>query len=460
MKSRLGDDFDEFEAAHLQAAPVSIRLNPQKWQEKSILLERIPWTDKGYYLPERPLFTADPYWHGGAYYVQEASSMLLEQVFKQLPSLQRPILALDLCAAPGGKSTHLLSLLHEDSVLVSNELISNRFQSLQENLIKWGSANVVCSNLDPKVIGDSGLQFDFILVDAPCSGEGLFRKSPDACKEWSLKNVENCSIRQQNILQSAIAALKPGGILCYSTCTYEPLENQVPLERWIAKGTLKSLSLDLDDAWGFQTVESSTIVGYQAYPHRVRGEGFYLSVFEKLSQIPPTGSGRVANAPTMITPKQKEALKDWVNTEIEYVAIQDHLGQIRLIQAAHWQSIQYILSGIKIKSAGIIAGQMKGDAFVPDHALAMSLIASPQIARYPLDLNEALQYLKKETIASRSEGLGWALANYKGFDLGWLKRIPGRINNLYPSEWRIRLSIPSESTGLQSLGSLRSLQVP
>src|ERR1044071_5586576 len=189
-------------------------------------MDKIPWTEYGHYLSQRPSFTFDPLFHAGCYYVQEASSMFLEQALKQTIDLSKPLRVLDLCAAPGGKSTHILSLISKDSLLVSNEVIRSRAKILKDNIVKWGYSNVVVTNNDPKDFQRLENHFDVIVVDAPCSGSGLFRREPEAIEEWSINNVQLCCQRQQRILADIIPALKGGGILIYSTCSYSPQEDE------------------------------------------------------------------------------------------------------------------------------------------------------------------------------------------------------------------------------------------
>ena len=212
--------------------PVSIRLNPMKPFAFRFGERAVPWCGSGFYLQGRPTFTFDPLFHAGCYYVQEASSMFVEQALRRYVG-KEPVVMLDLCAAPGGKSTHLRSLLPEDSLLVANEVIRNRSQILAENLTKWGHPDVVVSNSDPSDFARLEEFFDVILTDVPCSGEGMFRKDPVAVSEWSPENVEICWQRQRRIISDIWPCLKPGGILIYSTCTYNTKENEDKI-RWIS----------------------------------------------------------------------------------------------------------------------------------------------------------------------------------------------------------------------------------
>ena len=219
MKAQLKDAYANFEMALQRNSPTSIRINAAKIKNNPNL-EAVPWCKQGFYLPQRPFFTADPSFHAGGYYVQEASSMLLEQAIEQYVDTDSAVV-LDLCAAPGGKSTHLLSLLGEESLLVCNEVIASRSKILKENIQKWGAPNVVVANNDPAHFSKLRHFFDAIVIDAPCSGEGVFRKVPHSTTEWSPANVDLCAKRQRRILADIWDSLKPNGILVYSTCTYK-----------------------------------------------------------------------------------------------------------------------------------------------------------------------------------------------------------------------------------------------
>src|SRR5688572_6493565 len=224
-------DKEAFEQIHASGEQItSIRINPVKQSKIQNPKSKIPWTETGYYLEQRPSFTFDPLFHAGTYYVQEASSMFLEQALKQTVDLSKSLRVLELCAAPGGKSTHIQSLISKDSLLVSNEVIRSRANVLKDNIIKWGCANVMVTNNDPKDFARLENYFDVIVVDAPCSGSGLFRREPDAMEEWSLNNVALCSQRQQRILADVWPALKKDAVLIYSTCSYSRSEEEDILE--------------------------------------------------------------------------------------------------------------------------------------------------------------------------------------------------------------------------------------
>ena len=245
--------------------------------------EQIPWTSSGYYLSERPSFTFDPLFHAGCYYVQEASSMFLEQAFRQLTNLSQPMKVLDLCGAPGGKTTHIQSLISDDSLLVSNEVIKGRSHVLIDNIMKWGAANVIVTNNDPSAFSRLEGYFDVMVVDAPCSGSGLFRRDSDAIHEWSLNNVQLCSQRQKRILADALPALKENGLLVYSTCSYSREEDE-DIADWLEDEMgMQNLPLQIGEDWNIvrTNAKKSNAEGYRFYPDKLKGEGFFLACFKK-----------------------------------------------------------------------------------------------------------------------------------------------------------------------------------
>lgn len=436
MRQQLGVWFDRFAESLQQPAPVSIRLHPHK--KAALAGEKIPWTDYGRYLPERPVFTLDPNLHAGAYYVQEASSMFLEQALKQSVDLSRSLFVLDLSAAPGGKSTHLLSLINEDSLLVSNEVIRSRASILSENIQKWGYGNVLVTNNDPESFSRIPGFFDLIVVDAPCSGEGLFRKDPEAMQEWSQENVHLCSLRQQRILADVWPALKEDGILIYSTCTYNEKENEQNLLWLSQQHNVEFVALELDASWGMQEIRKDNAIGYRCYPHKVKGEGFFISVIrkkepEKSLRIKPKKT--FAEAPRKVT----EQLGAWLKEPAAFSIIrQDDL----LIQlpTSLYAAIEFLSSTLHVVSKGTAVAELKHEKLIPEHAFALSIHCNTgNFPRYELSLEEALAYLRKDNLMIGEGKRGFALVTYQDNALGWVNLLGNRVNNLYPSNWRIRM---------------------
>ena len=434
----LGEEYDAFEKSLSQPSPVSIRWNPAKSANPND--NKIPWASAGQYLAERPVFTLDPLFHAGAYYVQEASSMLLEQVIRQSISLKDDLAVLDLCAAPGGKSTHLASLLTDKSLLVCNEVIRSRAGILAENMQKWGYPNTVITNNDPQDFDSLHFQFDVIVVDAPCSGEGLFRKDPDATKEWSPDNVKLCAARQQRILADVWEALKPGGVLIYSTCTYNPQENEQNLAWLSDQLDAKPLELSIDPVWGFNTAEVAGITGFHAYPNKVKGEGFFITAVHK-SDGKEKRLKRTKYRHPYVHKKLIPQFNSWIHSAEERFFIQHKETILALPEAWHNELLD-INQNLHIITEGLKVGDEKKNKIVPDQALALSTLLNPDSFNLTaLGRQEALLFLKKDTLDSSLFKEGLNLVAYKNHPIGWGKRIGNRFNNSYPTPWRIRMNL-------------------
>jgi 16S rRNA C967 or C1407 C5-methylase (RsmB/RsmF family)/NOL1/NOP2/fmu family ribosome biogenesis protein len=439
MQEKLRDEWSSFEEAHKRPSPISIRLNPKKASSPIVGGEPIPWTKVGKYLAERPVFTLDPRFHAGCYYVQEASSMFLEQAFSQHVSADQPLRVLDLCAAPGGKSTHIISLLNSDSLLLSNEVIRSRVNVLSENIQKWGYPNVVVTNNDPKDFTTLEGMFDVIVIDAPCSGEGLFRKDPDAMREWSPDNVAICSQRQQRIIHDVWPALKENGILIYSTCTYNESEDENILKGIKEEFDVEFLSLNKGND-NIEEINEDGICAYRFYPHKVKGEGFFISVMRKKESAPmfsikPSKSG-------FETPEKRvrDEISRWFDYPDAKLIQRDDL--IQLIPGRSADLVLFLTQRLRVVYAGTYLATAKHSKLVPEHALALScLLRRENFLSVELNEAQALHYLRRETINISTDIKGFALATYNGTPIGWMNVLPGRINNMYPQEWRIRMKI-------------------
>jgi len=413
-------------------AVVSVRNNPAK-AAAPVQGSAVPWHPGGVILPQRPVFIEDPLWHAGAYYVQEASSMFLHYVIQQL-GLPGKILALDACAAPGGKSTLLLSALPAGSVLLANEVIASRNAILRENIIRWGDPHCIVTQADPSAFAGMEAFFDLVLVDAPCSGEGLFRKDKASIGEWSTANTELCALRQNRILGELASSVKNGGYLIYSTCTYNPAENFGAPSLLLQQG-FESLRLQVPAEWNIEEREMNGVTGYAFYPDKVQGEGFFISVFRK----------RAEEEPLPRDPKNIRGLKTSGSNEWNAFLADPENFELRTIGGRQYivpQALQRILASlhsIKVTYAGIEAGEKKGSDYIPSHAMALSTALSPEVRHLELDRQQALVFLRKESLQARPElEKGLCLVTYKGLGLGWAKNIGTRFNNLLPAEYRIR----------------------
>lgn len=438
QKEILQQEYNAFTNSLMQVAPISVRRNPRKFFNLPTS-NAVPWSSLGFYLAARPSFTLDPVFHAGAYYVQEASSMFLEQAILQLHLDDSPLTVLDLCAAPGGKSTHLASLLHPDSLLISNEVIRSRASTLAENLQKWGNANVVVTNNDPQDFQRLPGFFDVIVADAPCSGEGLFRKDPDAMKEWSEENVQLCSKRQRRILEDVWPSLKENGILIYSTCTYNRLENEENLLWLKQEHDVDFLSLQTDPSWGIEVVNEDGIIGYRFYPHRVTGEGFFLAVIQKKEHVQGGGTKSQKNSFTSPSKKILERLQLWVNDPSSKTFIQRE-ETLQFFSALHTPLIEQLAKNLRLIMAGTFLATVKHDKLIPEHAFALSTeINKSEFPAVNTTLEEALQYLRKENFHPMDAVKGFTLIQHRDVSLGWANVLDNRTNNLYPAEWRIRI---------------------
>ena len=399
--------FERYLQSFEEEPPVSIRLNPMKASPnpskgrgvRVLDGEQVPWCRHAYYLKQRPNFTMDPLFHAGCYYVQEASSMFLDEVLRQtspIPSqggephsspLGRLGEALDMCAAPGGKSTLLRAALPKDCILYSNEPIRNRANILLENVTKWGYENHLVTNNYPKDYRKSKLMFDLILCDVPCSGEGMFRKDEATIREWSEQNVEKCWQLQRDIVDDAWACLNAGGLLIYSTCTFNTKENEENIRYFLEQyDDMEVVPINIQPEWN---ITGSLLEGfhepvYRFIPGISRGEGLFMCVLRK--SLPPTPSKRRG---------RQEALN------------------ILTSPLRHQTSaLRHHTSDIKVD----------------------------------LDYKSAISYLRGEALVLPEDTpRGEVTVCFQGHPLGPMKNIGSRANNLYPKEWRIRTThIPNE----------------
>ena len=437
-----GFDREAFTAVHESDRQVtSVRINPAKWSAEDRIYQteltdaaRIPWTRLGYYLSERPSFTFDPLFHGGCYYVQEASSMFLEEALRQTVDLSEPLKVLDMCGAPGGKSTHLQSLISPESLLVTNEVIKSRVLILEQNIIKWGSANVMIINNDPQHFSRLGAYFDVMVVDAPCSGSGLFRRDPEAIEEWSLNNVALCSQRQQRILSDALPALKEGGVLIYSTCSYSAEEDEEIGDWLIREQGMEPLPLQVPQEWGIvPTTSAEGAYGYRFFPDKVKGEGFFLAAFRK--GVAGHEEKLRPKKPETISKGERAVLDKWVNTNgQEFYKDRDSVLAVPQHLSADYTIIK---SSLNVYYAGTSIGQVVRDKLVPSHALSLSTLLSDTVPSTELTYEQAVKYLQRGELSVAAGQTGWQVVAYKNHPLGWINALPNRINNYYPKEMRI-----------------------
>lgn len=391
-------DTPSFERAMAESPVVSIKLNRRKCKDISELgyegLMPVEWCGSGYYLEQRPVFTLNPLLHAGIFYVQDASSMIYETIVAKL--IEKGLLpvnpvVLDMCAAPGGKTTSMINALPDTATVVANEVVPKRYRILEENLLKWGFPNTVVTNLQASEIAKKGAIFDLIAVDAPCSGEGMMRKDQDAVDQWSPALVAQCAALQRDILSNVLDVLRPGGMLIYSTCTFNRTENEEQLKWLVEEFGLEPIDMSLPEEWGIGSQFDSPYPALRFMPHITRGEGLFAAVLRKPDSAPDTFRASF---------NKKHFLKE----------------DKRII---------------KSKSAKIES---------PDPFLPFSVnYVSGSYPEVELSLESALSYLRHEAIHLPGDiPKGYVVVKYKGHPLGFVKNIGSRANNLFPKEWRIR----------------------
>ena len=432
-----------FENVHVERNPVtSIRINPAKQPDivhRSLPVDRkIPWSSNGYYLTDRPSFTLDPLLHAGCYYVQEASSMYLEEAIRQTINVSLPLKVLDLCAAPGGKSTLIQSVLSEKSLIISNEVIRQRAGIIEENCIKWGSANFVVTSNDAKDFARLEHFFDLIVVDAPCSGSGLFRKDPEAISHWSPSNVQLCAQRQQRILADVYPSLKKNGILIYATCSYSTQENELIADWLISNFNFSSLRLQADVSWNIVETRSPDKKGfcYRFFPNLVQGEGFFISCFKKNEGEESLSRKQYQPRLEKINNKEKLLLSKFVKNEDNLVFVKHHESILALPEPVT-PFLGKLQDCLYLRNAGVRIGKAAHNEMIPDHHLAVSKLINKHFVAISLKREQALQYLRKQEVMIDTTLRGWILAQYESVNIGWMKHLGGRINNYYPKEWKI-----------------------
>lgn len=372
-------------------------------------------------MDSRPVFTLDPRFHAGAYYVQEAGSMYLEKVIAE--HIKNNQIVVDLCAAPGGKSTHLANLISKDSLLICNEAMPARANILHENMCKWGRSEVMVCNNSAKDFGKLGAFADIIVADLPCSGEGMFRKDEQAVKDWSLEAVDHCAERQREIVSDVWDALKEDGIFIYSTCTFNRKENEENVQ-WVC------------EELGAELIESKHF-----YFHTDMSEGFFIASMKKTS-----------SAPNFKNLKSKPSKPSEYSTLLENPgnwAIIEKGSEIFAIPRQFEAEILHFASKLRVLKMGVKLGEKienkKKIQFIPDIQLALCKdINENNWDKENVDRATALHFLKCESISLPNAPIGYTLLKYEGINLGWVKNIGNRSNNLYPDLWRIRMNIPEE----------------
>ena len=446
MQRELGVAEAEALCAALETEPsTSVRLNPAKMAEQKWGGGRVAWSDYGYLLGERPAFTLDPDFHAGAYYVQEASSQFAGYIVSMAvggAEACKGQRVLDMCAAPGGKSTHYATLVGERGLVVANEINRSRAAVLADNARKWGLGNMVVTCNDSARVADFEEWFDVVAVDAPCSGEGMFRKSDEACEQWSEANVAMCAERQWEILQNAFRSLKPGGVLLYSTCTFNRTEDEDVVGRACEEFGDELLAVDdipIGDDWGVVTGREGVFQTFRFFPHRLTGEGMFMAVARKAGLATsrrrmPKARRKVMEA---VDKRTAQELSRWVkeSEQMRFFAAGDTLYGCR---KEHYDEVEALAGTLAVIYSGVAMGQVFKGKLKPDGALALYAgVNHDAVACCEVDEQEALKFLRKQDMdaAQFSEGVNMVL--YGGRPLGFVKRVGVRVNNMYPNSLRI-----------------------
>ncbi|MFM6934593.1 MAG: methyltransferase RsmF C-terminal domain-like protein [Flavobacteriales bacterium] len=412
-------------------SPISIRLNPRKKSAAFESEEVVSWCPDGRYLNERPSFTLDPLFHAGTYYPQEAGSMYIDAIVRQLALPEDPI-CLDLCAAPGGKSTLLASFLDNRGMLVSNEIIRSRAYILAETLSKWGYSNTFVSNNAPSDFEKLHSYFDFILVDAPCSGEGMFRKDPNARLEWSLESAAHCAVRQADILASVWPSLKEDGYLLYSTCTFNPAENEECIAAFLEEHDAEIVKIPHFDGlipdvrnWGFHFI-----------PGTAKSEGFYAVLLQKKEFSGPNKrkSGRLH-----LLDEKEFPIKIDSDSPHVFFKEEENIYATTPFCLVRYDELSNVLHWMK-RGTLLAIEQRKGWQLEIEFALNFSL--HPQLQTIEFNKKQALHYLHGDTFPLEGNP-GYTLLSYEGQQIGIIKHLGNRFNNAHPKEWRIRMNIPT-----------------
>ncbi len=422
------------EAIETTSPIVAVRANISKTEKMPNAAVKVPWCEHGAILDERPQFTFDPMFHAGCYYVQDPSSMFIYHAIKHLAT--KPVKYLDLCAAPGGKTTAALQALPSESLVVANDIMPQRAQVLAQNVIKWGAANCMVTCDKPRALGEMTHEFDIIAADVPCSGEGMFRKDPEAVEQWSRSLVQQCATRQRSILDDVWNALKPGGIMIYSTCTYNAQEDEEIVDYIIDTLGASVIEIPTLPGWNIHPSVGRNYPCYRFFPHRVKGEGLFMCVLRK-NDAPSKATKPGKNKPSKTSSPNAQIIqaKSWVQ-DGHY--LQENNGDVVATPSFIEAKLKEQYSKLHVvKEFGIKLGTIKGKKIVPSHQLAMSPHINPTaFTRVEVDYSTALAYLRGDAISIDAQQ-GYILVTYNGAILGFANNLGNRANNLYPKPWRI-----------------------
>lgn len=410
----------------------SVRLNLKKSTELDFDLgNKVSWIHNGYYLDQRPLFTLSPLFHMGCFYPQEAASMVIGQIVQSLDLPMNPVI-LDACAAPGGKSTVLLDIMDGKGVLIANEMNKHRSNVLAENCSKWGYDNVIVTQNETKYFSKLPSFFDLVLLDAPCSGEGMFRKDLNSRLEWSEANIEMCANRQKEIIENVIDTIKPGGYLLYSTCTLNSTENEE-----IVSSIIENHAFELQNLTIENTIKGNEGIGNYFAPGCSPSEGLFVALLKKKQE----------NLSTARNKKTSQNINLKVDKPIEIQLKENQMifgfeKEIFAMSPFTFEIYNRLPHSLRIVKKGVALGYFAQKGFVPSHELAISHTIDNFYPRYEVNLLQARLFLHGDTFPINDAAIGFVCLTYKEKSLGFIKNMGNRFNNLYPKEWRIKMEIP------------------
>ena len=438
MRESLGEEAESLFAALDTEPAVSLRLNPAKPAE-IFDGEEVGWCKWGRYLAERPQFTLDPMLHGGAYYVQEASSQFVAHLLSNHNMEGAKVL--DMCAAPGGKTTIYSTLVGRNGLVVANDINHGRAMALADNVQRWGMGNVVVTCNEPSHIGAFSHWFDVVAVDAPCSGEGMFRKMDEARSEWTSSSPEVCAQRQREILAEAWRVLRPGGTLIYSTCTFNPTEDEGIVE-WLMSEYGDELEpvdrVSINEGWGVVCGDIGAFQCFHFYPHKARGEGFFAAIARKsdgtVRRSSPKARRKLFSLPSKADAKE---LSRWMDDASQHTFMM--VGEdIYAYNSAVADSIVTLSENLSVVYSGVLMGRIFKQKLKPEHPLALYVGMNRDVVpMVEVSLDEAIDYLRRNDIAAAQFEEGINVVEYKGIPIGFVKRIGARCNNMYPKDLRI-----------------------
>ena len=437
MRRILPDEADALLRAIADTAPsVAIRVNDGKGVALGARTEcQVPWCTTGLYLKERMPFTFDVDFQTGRYYVQDASSMFIHHVISQL--VKEPVRYLDLCAAPGGKTTAAISALPQGSLVVANEIVPARARVLHENMVKWGAPRCIVTSNAPSQLGKLKHFFDVVAADVPCSGEGMMRKDADARSQWTPALVRQCASLQRSIIADIWSALRPGGLLVYSTCTYNLEENERMVEHIIEQYGAESVEVTVKEEWRIHPAIGSQYHCYRFMPHRTDGEGLFMAVLRKPDNEPRTELRiKKAKATKPKGAPVPRGVENWLAGGEQYAfsVTDDKVWAL----PADIAPLMPLFAPLQVLQAGVQVGTIKGKNCVPSHALALSAALNPAaFAHCEVDYATAMAYMRGEAIVLPDAPRGYVLLSYRGRAIGFANNLGARANNLYPKPWRV-----------------------